>query len=134
MPANPDAAPEAVELKPCPFCGDRGPEISCNSPRRHYVACTAGTDCITRGPICETEADAIAAWNRRAIAPTSAADAAEVARLRAEVERLTAALKAVFAVGDGWGGDNTVEKPKGTTGDGHARCRQIARTALGGAS
>ena len=57
--------------------------------------------------------------------------AAELSRLKAEVGRLKGALKAVFAVGDGWGGDNTVQKPKGTTGDGHARCREIARAALG---
>lgn len=47
----------------------------------------------------------------------------------AENQRLRAALEKIFAVGDGYG-PNTKERPCGTTGDGHAQCRQIARAAL----
>jgi hypothetical protein len=47
----------------------------------------------------------------------------------AEIERLRTALELIFAVGDGWG-RNTEQEPRGTTGEGHARCREIARRAL----
>jgi hypothetical protein len=55
---------------------------------------------------------------------------AEIASLRDQLgealvreNNLIAALEEIVNVGDGWGG-------QGTTGDGHARCREIARKAL----
>jgi hypothetical protein len=41
------------------------------------------------------------------------------------------ALMDIFEVGDGWG-PNSIAKPAGTTGEGHAECREIARAALAG--
>lgn len=55
--------------------------------------------------------------------------AAERTAASLEISRLRAALEQIFAVGDGYG-PNTAGKPCGTTGDGHARCREIARDAL----
>lgn len=56
------------ELKACPFCGDRGPEITGDFTNglKIYIACTAGSDCTATGPACDTEAEAITAWNTRA--------------------------------------------------------------------
>ncbi|CAG9173228.1 Lar family restriction alleviation protein [Cupriavidus respiraculi] len=56
----------ATDLKPCPFCGSD--EITVGSFasaefERHYVKCEE-CDCAAQGHDCE--ADAIAAWNRRA--------------------------------------------------------------------
>lgn len=54
----------AEKLKACPYCGDGDPEITGDSFGR-WIACTAGSDCMARGPAMRTEAEAIAAWNRR---------------------------------------------------------------------
>ena len=47
--------------------------------------------------------------------------------IQTERDRLATALEEVASVSDGYGGD-------GTTGEGHARCREIARRALDEAS
>jgi hypothetical protein len=52
-----------------------------------------------------------------------------IAELEARIARKDEALAAIFAVGDGWG-THSDEKPCGTTGEGHARCRELARAAL----
>ena len=68
----------AVNLLPCPFCGGKaeqhshqngnpsGWEYDCD----HWVCCET-EDCVVHVGMCETPAEAIAAWNRRA--PVSAA-------------------------------------------------------------
>jgi len=53
----------------------------------------------------------------------------------AEVERLRAALERIYREGDGWNEHRPEEgKYAGTTGEGHARCREIASAALEGKS
>ena len=85
MPADPDAAPEAVELKPCPFCGSAAELLQDDDGRWTQVMCAG---CGGKAPeVMASKEAASAAWNRRA---TSAADAAEVERLRAEVLELKA--------------------------------------------
>lgn len=57
------------DLKPCPFCGS---EASCNGLRlgldeRWYVCCS-NPNCLVRPltPSCNTRADAVERWERRA--------------------------------------------------------------------
>lgn len=55
------------ELKPCPFCGSNfifgGPfQIGRGGPLHYAYKCA---DCFAEGPICDTEEEAISAWNRR---------------------------------------------------------------------
>jgi hypothetical protein len=50
------------ELLPCPFCEDGGCPIIWKIKRFREVACQY---CKCSGPLCDTEAEAIAAWNRR---------------------------------------------------------------------
>lgn len=55
------------ELKPCPFCGSkevyRGTfALGPNMPWNFNIKCM---DCFAEGPICDTEQEAISAWNRR---------------------------------------------------------------------
>lgn len=58
-----------MELQPCPFCGDYDPEVAESSVpnihggHKHAVYCNA---CFCEGPTADSEAEAIAAWNRRA--------------------------------------------------------------------
>ena len=54
-----------AELKPCPFCGDDGIEIhdGLGGDEQLAVICFM---CGSSGGYCDTEAEAIAAWNRRA--------------------------------------------------------------------
>lgn len=50
------------KLKPCPFCG--GDKVRVKSREDdHWAHCKP---CFAEGPMCETEAEAIAAWNKRA--------------------------------------------------------------------
>jgi Lar family restriction alleviation protein len=59
-----------VPLKPCPFCGATDRVIPWESPNWDYsiymweVWCK---NCSAEGPRKETEAEAIEAWNRRAV-------------------------------------------------------------------
>ena len=48
----------------------------------------------------------------------------------AEIKRLREALMFIFTEGDGYGPHNPPEHYAGTTGEGHAECREIARQAL----
>jgi hypothetical protein len=54
----------------CPFCGAE-PYVACCSK---YFVCCGSRGCESWGPVRETPAEAIAAWNRRT--PTAAADRA----------------------------------------------------------
>lgn len=51
-------------LKPCPFCGSDDVEAS-DMEGKHYVVCY---DCALEGPLHESRAAVVAAWNRRALA------------------------------------------------------------------
>ena len=59
-----------TDLKNCPFCGETADGLIVSSkgsapfPVGHRVICTDG--CSTWGPMENTEAEAIEAWNRRA--------------------------------------------------------------------
>ena len=70
-------------LLPCPFCGE-GADLM----ELFEGFCGECGNCETTGPAAETEAAAIAAWNQRATP-------AEVAALRAEVERLRGAVRSI---------------------------------------
>lgn len=75
-----------TDLKPCPWCLERGhpvPRISAaGRPILHYVECAR---CEATGPACNTEAEAITAWNRRAPAPQVRADMIEALALKIAV-------------------------------------------------
>ena len=51
-------------LKPCPFCGSDDVE-ALDMEGKHYVVCY---DCALEGPLHESRAAVVAAWNRRALA------------------------------------------------------------------
>lgn len=76
----------AEELKACPFCGDRDPEIV-HTRLGIYLACTTGDDCTARGPSRDTESEAIAAWNHRAIPPDHETEIARRVREAVAAER-----------------------------------------------
>lgn len=65
---------DAPVMAPCPFCADRGPELTTDG-HGHYVACTAGSDCTARGPRRDTGEEAVDAWN--ATVPRSGPDSFE---------------------------------------------------------
>lgn len=53
------------ELKPCPFCGG-SPDIFWSEKRSHLKWSVICNDhCLTEGPMCNTEAEAVEAWNKR---------------------------------------------------------------------
>ena len=56
---------EAAALLPCPFCGSDAETVTGPVPRKWGVMCRACD--AWRDDRCGTEADAIAAWNRRAL-------------------------------------------------------------------
>jgi Lar family restriction alleviation protein len=81
-------------LLPCPFCG-----VSPFAPiyddwpiNKHFVICD---ECATEGPHADTEAEAIAAWNRRA---PSAAEAEMREALKAYMHAMEGFAEAVRAV------------------------------------
>ena len=69
-------------------------------------------------------------WKRDQAARVEAAEQRADA-LSQECEKLRRALEEIYRVGDGYE-ENRPETGKyaGTTGEGHARCRQLAETAL----
>lgn len=58
--------PGAMELKPCPFCGAAA-VVREHEYGGYFRACCTG--CGTFSRWLDTEADAIAAWNRRTLSP-----------------------------------------------------------------
>ena len=78
-----------IDLLPCPFCG--GPERGINRVTGDWFA---SCSCGAIGPCENTEAEAIATWNRRSPAP------AMIATIQAQAERvrvLEDALRQVIA-------------------------------------
>lgn len=59
----------------------------------------------------------------------ASANAALIVKAVNNHDALVKALKDIFEVGDGWG-RHSAAKPAGTTGEGHAKCRELARAAL----
>lgn len=52
------------ELKPCPFCGNK--DVSVADTGSAWVRCLV-PDCGCEGPVCESEIDAVHAWNCRVV-------------------------------------------------------------------
>lgn len=92
-------------LKPCPFCGPGNSvpglwfDDTTNAYRVNCGACGSGTGFKPGW----TEAEAIAAWNRRAPQPSPATDA-----LADELERLKTLIASFPAHAQDMGPDNTV--------------------------
>lgn len=88
---------EQMTLLPCPFC--RGENTRhFNSPDElgrpsHGIQCANG-DCWISGPQCETEEQAIAAWNRRVPAPAVPDDVAETQAENYRLRSRNASLQA----------------------------------------
>lgn len=106
---------EAATLKPCPFCGGSASveEIMLGDVSNYSVGCAADeATCMGYQSLTQfaRRCEAIAAWNRRTPDPE---------QKDATIERMRAALVQIRD----YGGDYT-------TGDGHAKCREIARAAL----
>lgn len=77
MTRNEQALPEQA-LKACPFCGGDAEMSGADGSRSWWADCL-NERCLAEGPGCFTEAEAIAAWNRR---PAVSAEAGErIARL-----------------------------------------------------
>jgi len=88
------------ELKPCPFCGWTKPVIE-HIEGTYNVECP---DCASAGPLEDSRAQAIAAWNRRADTDRIEALEAENARLREELRK--AKQPHWFYFGDGCESDS----------------------------
>lgn len=77
--APPTVSPIAPQLLPCPFCAAAagvGNALNDISRTYHFVNCTnchASTNLLTAADTCPTEAEAVEAWNSRALMrPTEA--------------------------------------------------------------
>ena len=55
------------ELKPCPFCGGEAEILTAESMHGGYLSGIMCNDCRSRGDVYDTEAEAIEAWNTRAV-------------------------------------------------------------------
>ena len=63
---------EKEQLKPCPFCGHKAPEVLAYpylryDPKYRVGVICKGKDCFVEGPLRLTEEEAIAAWNHRVV-------------------------------------------------------------------
>lgn len=76
------------DLLPCPFCGGAGGVWITGSKAKYNFAAVTCEECDGRTNYYETEAKAIAAWNRRATPETS----------RASLEQLKSEIDAAFDV------------------------------------
>lgn len=96
------------ELLPCPFCGSDDTKVKfddeCVEHGEFYISCGVDGDCKVF-VIAATEAEAIAAWNRRAI-PEGQRDAVieEAAKIlmNAKVSALAMSLKTTAGERDAW--------------------------------
>jgi Lar family restriction alleviation protein len=52
-----------MKMKPCPFCG--GEPFVEDSARKEEIIVIQCQECFGEGPIGETKAEAIGAWNKR---------------------------------------------------------------------
>lgn len=78
------------ELKPCQFCESNDIDILTYEEEYHTRKVAECMDCGARGSVCDSKEEAIEAWNTR-----PAEDA-----LKAEIERLKAALNEIRTIGD----------------------------------
>lgn len=72
---------EKMTLLPCPFCGSTDVETyPADRERSRWNVCCGNPGCVTRGDNDYlTQADSVAAWNRRHIAqPAQAVDVGEI--------------------------------------------------------
>lgn len=85
-PGTEEAQAENVALAPCPFCGSANVKLRTSKSEMSWVACVAcGLDAPTETG--QTEAEAVAYWNRRA-APALPQDvAAQIKWLRKEADQ-----------------------------------------------
>lgn len=81
-----------TELLPCPFCGGEADTMTpeADDMRAATVMCMG---CYCTGKECETEAQAIAAWNRRASQAAPAPSDGLREAVEAERERIAVALE-----------------------------------------
>lgn len=99
MTPQPDALPR------CPSCGFDGPmceglQLIPGRPKRHFVICGNLDDCLARGPLRDTESEAMLAFTNPAHA---------LAASRAECERLRKALEEIIKAWDHKTGDYYVD-------------------------
>jgi len=66
----------APDLKPCPFCGGDAFHIQSWEGDSHDVGCFNGECPVEPHAWAETEVEAIAAWNTRAVDPAAIREAA----------------------------------------------------------
>ena len=55
------------ELLPCPFCGGEAEVLTAESMNGGYLFGAMCNDCLSRGDVYDTEAEAVEAWNTRAV-------------------------------------------------------------------
>ena len=89
-----DSQMDAPELLPCPFCGERAEIWRAHEGRTAWIACMGKCSVLVSKEY-KTDAEAIAAWNRRATPSVLAADPAVkalIADAEARVMRIAAGL------------------------------------------